>query len=322
MSTPSANGNRASAPLLEGKVVIVTGSGQGLGFAYAQDLVRQGARVVVNDVRQDVLDAAVHQLRDEGGEVAGILATVGSTEAATTLVDGAVASFGRLDAVVCNAGVVRDRSVLKMTDEDFDSVVRVHLRGTFTLGREAYRHFKENNVPGRIIAIGSPAGQYGNFGQSNYSAAKAGIVAMIRTWSLEMKRAGVTANAVIPVASTAMTETVPYFSPATEAYRRGEPLPSFFRQRLGFGTPADAAGVISFLVSDAAEAITGQAIGIGGDRLELFSHPQPVVTAYRDGGWDAAHIVRMFDTITAGNLQTSGVDFPPLPEELLAETGQ
>ena len=153
--------------------------------------------------------------------------------------DGAVEAFGRLDVLVTNAGVLRDKSLLKMTDEDFDLVIQVHLRGTFTCAREAYRYFKDNGVPGRIITIGSPTGQYGNFGQTNYAAAKAGIVGMVRTWALEMKKAGVTANAVIPVAATAMTETIPFFRSAVEADRRGEPMPDFFRKDLGFGNAAD-----------------------------------------------------------------------------------
>ena len=125
---------------------------------------------------------------------------------------------------------------------------------------------RENEVAGRIICIGSPTGQRGNFGQTNYAAAKAGIVGMVRTWALELKRAGITANAVIPVAATAMTATVPYFAAAVEADEKGEPMPAFFRHDLGFGTSDDVAGLIAYLASDAAAEVTGQAIGIGGDR--------------------------------------------------------
>ena len=199
---------------LSGKVAIVTGSGRGLGLAYARELARQGAAVVINDVDAEVAAEAVRTIEADGGKAAAVVAPVGNTEVAKQLVKAAVTEFGRLDILVTNAGILRDKSLLKMTDEDFDAVINVHLRGTFTCVREAFAYFKENGIAGRIITIGSPTGQRGNFGQTNYAAAKAGIVGMVRTWALEMKKAGVTANAVIPVAATAMTKTVPYFQKA------------------------------------------------------------------------------------------------------------
>ena len=237
---------------LAGKVAIVTGSGRGLGLAYAQELARQGAAVVVNDVDAAVAEEAVATITAAGGQAVAVVAAVGTTEVAQQLVRGAVEAFGRLDILVTNAGVLRDKSFLKMTDEDFDPVINVHLRGTFTCAREAFAYFKENGIAGRIIAIGSPTGQRGAFGQTNYAAAKAGIVGMVRTWALEMKRAGVTANAVIPVAVTAMTSTVPYFAKAVEADDRGEAMPDFFRKELGFGSADDVSGLIAFLASDEA----------------------------------------------------------------------
>lgn len=309
----------STAPLA-GKVAVVTGSGQGLGLAYAQELARQGAAVVINDVNQEIAENAVASITAAGGRAVAVVAPVGSTETATALVQGAVEAFGRLDVLVTNAGVLRDKSVLKMTDEDFDLVIQVHLRGTFTCAREAYRYFKENGVRGRIITIGSPTGQYGNFGQTNYAAAKAGIVGMVRTWALEMKKAGVTANAVIPVAATAMTETIPFFASAVEADRRGEPMPEFFRKDLGFGNAADVAGLIAWLASDDAAGVTGQAIGAGGDRLQVFSHPRPVVTEYRDGGWTFEALREAFPAIIEGSLQPVGETLPPLPEELKPES--
>jgi 3-oxoacyl-[acyl-carrier protein] reductase len=305
---------------LAGKVAVVTGSGQGLGLAYAQELARQGAAVVINDVDQAIAENAVASITETGGRAVAVVAPVGSTETATALVNGAVEAFGRLDVLVTNAGVLRDKSLLKMTDEDFDLVIQVHLRGTFTCAREAYRYFKENGVPGRIITIGSPTGQYGNFGQTNYAAAKAGIVGMVRTWALEMKKAGVTANAVIPVAATAMTETIPFFRSAVEADRRGEPMPDFFRKDLGFGNAADVAGLIAWLASDDAAQVTGQAIGAGGDRLQVFSHPRPVATEYRDGGWTFEALREQLPAILEGSLQPVGETLPPLPEELAPES--
>lgn len=308
-----------TATPLEGKVAIVTGSGQGLGLAYAQTLARYGVAVVINDVNQETADAAVESITSQGGKAVAVVAPVGDTEAATALVQGAVEAFGHLDILVNNAGVLRDKSLLKMTDEDFDVVIKVHLRGTFTCSREAYRYFKENGVAGRIIAIGSPTGQYGNFGQTNYAAAKAGIVGMIRTFALEMKKAGVTANAVIPVAATAMTKTVPFFQKAVEADERGEAMPAFFRHELGFGTAEDVAGLITWLASDDAADVSGQAIGAGGDRLQLFSHPTPLVTEYREGGWTYEALAEQAKGLFEDNWQTVGEMIPELPADMRPE---
>ncbi|MDQ1129624.1 SDR family NAD(P)-dependent oxidoreductase [Microbacterium sp. SORGH_AS_0888] len=299
---------------LDGKVAIVTGSGRGLGLAYAQELARQGASVVINDVDAATADAAVKTITDAGGTATAVVAPVGPTETAKELVRTAVETYGRLDILVTNAGVLRDTVLWKMSDDDFDTVINVHLRGTFTCVREAATYMRENQIPGRIIAIGSPTGQRGNFGQTNYAAAKAGIVGMVRTWALELKRAGITANAVIPVAATAMTATLPYFAAAVEAEAKGEPMPAFFRHDLGFGTSADVAGLIAYLAGDDAASITGQAIGIGGDRLQLWSHPEAVVTAYHEGGWSVEALEAEFPGLYQE--QSVGETFPPLPDEL------
>ena len=301
---------------LNGKVAIVTGSGRGLGLGYAQELARRGAAVIVNDLDEQVASDAVASITATGGRAAAVVAPVGTTETATALVRGAIDAFGGLDILVTNAGLLRDKSILKMTDDDFDAVIQVHLRGTFTCVREAYAHFKENGVAGRIVTIGSPTGQRGNFGQTNYAAAKAGIVGMVRTWALEMQRAGVTVNTVVPVAATAMTRTIPYFQKAIEADDRGEAMPRFFRNDLGFGTADDVAGLVAFLASDAAAGITGQVIGIGGDRLQLWSHPEPVLSEYHDGGWDFTALAEQLPGLLDGRLQSVGEDFPELPEEL------
>ncbi|ASN39344.1 dehydrogenase [Arthrobacter sp. 7749] len=307
---------------LSGKVAIVTGSGRGLGLAYARELARQGAAVVVNDVDAEVAAEAVRIIGADGGRAVAVVAPVGGSEAARQLVQKAVEAFGRLDILVTNAGILRDKSLLKMTDEDFDLVINVHLKGTFTCAREAYAYFKDNGIAGRIITIGSPTGQRGNFGQSNYAAAKAGIVGMVRTWALEMKKAGVTANAVIPVAATAMTKTVPYFAKAVEADERGEAMPDFFRKELGFGTADDVAGLIAFLGSDAAAGITGQAIGAGGDRLQLWTHPEAAATEYREGGWGYADLVENFGKLFGDKLQSVGEELLPLPEDLKPEAAE
>ncbi|MCF4007479.1 SDR family oxidoreductase [Corynebacterium uropygiale] len=314
--------NSTHTPLLKEKVIIVTGAGAGLGLAYAKEIARQGGRVVLNDVDAASVEKALEDIRstpgveESGGGAVAAIAPVGDSETAELLVRTAVDTFGRLDGLVTNAGILRDRSLLKMSDEDFDAVVRVHLRGTFTCVRAAYEYFKGNNVDGRIVCIGSPTGQRGNFGQTNYAAAKAGIVGMVRTWALEMKRARVGVNAVIPVAATAMTRTVPYFSKAIEAIDEGREIPGFFRHDLGFGTAEDVAGVIAYLCSSEAEGITGQVIGVGGDRLQVWTHPEPVIEQYHDGGWTAADMLSSGGDIIRGNQQSIGEKFPELPEGL------
>ena len=178
-------------------------------------------------------------------------------------------------------GVLRDRVLWKMTDEDFDTVIEVTCGHLHLRPRRRGPALREQGEGGRLILVGSPAGQRGNFGQTNYAAAKAGIAAMARTWAMELARAGITVNAIVPVAATAMTETIPAFAPYVEAMANGEPLPDFVRKAAGFGTPEDCAGLVVFLASDAAAAVTGQCIGIGGDKLALWSHPQEVARLTR-----------------------------------------
>ena len=299
---------------LTGKVAVVTGSGRGLGLAYATELARRGAEVVVNDVDAEVAGAAVQAITDAGGTAVAEVVPVGTSDAAQALVDRAVGEFGRLDVLVNNAGILRDTTLWKMTDEQFDAVVTTHLRGTFTCTRAAAIRMREQGEGGRIICVGSPTGQVGNFGQTNYAAAKAGIVGMVRTWAMELARAQITVNAIVPVAATAMTETVPFLKPYVDALQAGEPLPPFARQQLGFGSPQDAAGLVAFLASDAAAGISGQAVGIGGDRLALWSLPSEVVVEFADGtGWSADAIAEVWPKAFEGSLQTVGQQLPAEP---------
>jgi NAD(P)-dependent dehydrogenase (short-subunit alcohol dehydrogenase family) len=300
---------------LTGKVAIVTGSGRGLGLAYASELARSGASVVVNDVDPEVAEAAVRTITDAGGSAVAEVVPVGTSEAAQALVDRAVAEFGRLDVLVNNAGILRDSTLWKMTDDQFDAVITTHLRGTFTCTRAAVTRLREQGEGGRVICVGSPTGQVGNFGQTNYAAAKAGIVGMVRTWAMELARAEITVNAVVPVAATGMTETVPFLKPYVDALQAGEPLPPYARRELAFGPPEDAAGLVAFLASDAAAGITGQAIGIGGDRLALWTHPSEAVVEFADGtGWSADAIAEVWPSTFAGSQQTVGQQFPEPPK--------
>ncbi len=288
---------------LNGKVAVVTGAGRGLGRAYAQALAAAGASVVVNDLDLEVAEQVVQEIVAAGGSAVAEGSAIGSTEAAEAIVARAVEEFGRLDVMVTNAGVLRDRTLLKMADEDFDLVVETHLRGTFTCGRAAARQFKEQGGNGRLILIGSPAGQRASFGQTGYTASKAGIVGLVRTWAAELERSGTTVNAVIPVALTRMVATIPGMAELVELADAGKPLPADVRAS-GLGTAEDVAGLVVFLASDAAAGITGQAIGAGGDRIAIWSHPTEVAAELREGGWDADSLAEAFSGgVFAGKLQ-------------------
>jgi len=299
---------------LTGKVGIVTGSGRGLGLAYARALAQAGASVVVNDVDSAAAEAAVKEIVSDGGSAVSVMSAVGDTESAQVLVDAAVDTFGHLDVMITNAGILLDKVLWKMSDDDFDAVIKVHLRGTFTCARAAAVQMRKQDTGGRLILISSPAGQRGNFGQTNYAAAKAGIVAFARTWALELAKAHITVNAVVPVAATEMTKTIPAFTAVIEeSERNGAPLPEWVRKGEGMGTVDDVAGLIVYLVSDASAGITGQAIGIGGDKLSLWSHPTEIVSDYSDGGWSADQIAASWSVGVGRELQTYGIPMPDKP---------
>ncbi|MBZ4488385.1 SDR family oxidoreductase [Microbacterium sp. cx-55] len=295
-----------SAVRLDGRVVIVTGAGRSLGRAYALALADAGAAVVVNDVDAQSAAQTVSDITDAGGSAVAVVAAVGTSAAADELAAAALSSFGRLDVLVANAGVLRDRVLWKMSDDDFDAVISTHLRGSFTCGRAAAVAMRERGEGGRIILIGSPAGQFGSFGQTNYAAAKAGLVAMARTWSLELARAGITANAVIPTALSPMTATIPAYTQVYEDFVAGKGIPTEYRRDHALGTPEDVAALIVWLASEHSAAVTGQAIGIGGDRLALYAHPAVLETADRDGGWSAEEIDGVWRDRFAPLAQRSG----------------
>lgn len=297
---------------LDGKVAVVTGSGRGLGQAYAQALAAAGAAVVVNDVDASSAAETAAAITGAGGRAVAEVAAVGDGAAADALVQRAVSEFGRLDIMVTNAGVLRDRVLWKMSDEDFDLVIRTHLRGTFTCARAAAIQMRDQGQGGRIIVVGSPAGQFGNFGQTNYAAAKAGVVAFARTWALELARSQITVNAIVPTAWTQMTATIPVYAPLVERVAAGEPFPREVRREHAIGLPEECAPVVVWLASEAAAGVSGQAIGIGGDKLTVYSHPGEAAVAYRDGGWTAEEVNRAWTDELAGARQPYGVDLPDL----------
>jgi NAD(P)-dependent dehydrogenase (short-subunit alcohol dehydrogenase family) len=197
---------------LDGRVVIVTGAGGGLGRSYAKLLADRGARVLVNDIADGSgggpsADAVVAEIQAAGGTAIADRSSVADADGAAAIVQAALNGFGRIDAVVNNAGVLRDRSFAKMTEDEVRDVIDVHLLGAFHLTMAAWPHVKESGS-GRIVNTTSPAGLYGNFGQANYAAAKMGLVGLTRTLAIEGRKAGINANVVAPVAASRMTETI------------------------------------------------------------------------------------------------------------------
>lgn len=293
--------------MLEGRTAIVTGAGRGIGRATALALARAGASVVVNDLDAGPAEEVAARIAADGGRAVTAVAAIGDAAAAEACIRTALGAFGRLDILCCNAGLLRDRVLWKTEDDDFDAVIRTHLRGTFACARAAALHWRGAGQGGRLILTGSVAGQRGNFGQTAYAAAKAGIAAMARTWSMELARDDVTVNAVIPTALTRMVATIPALTAHAEAAEAGIPPPAGLR-RNGLGLPEDVAPLAVFLASEAAAGITGQCIGIGGDRLTLWSHPEEIAERQAPGGWSPGAIAAAWQDHLAPMRQSVGVD--------------
>jgi NAD(P)-dependent dehydrogenase (short-subunit alcohol dehydrogenase family) len=275
--------------VLDGKAAIVTGSARGIGRATAELLSEHGARVLVNDLDADVAEHAANEIEGETAVFAGDLTAEGAPEA---LVQAAVDAFGQIDIVVNNAGIVRDRTLVKMDESDFDSVIATHLKGTFNVVRHAAPHMKEQGW-GRVVNITSSAGLRGNFGQTNYAAAKAGIMGMTFVWALELGKYGICVNAVAPAGVTRMTGSL-----AGE-----EEVPPQL-------DPALNAPLVVFLSSDAAAGVNGQILGRTDFSYSLFQHPKQVAWMHRDGGWDVEGVVDEFDGTLGQHLQQVGMVMP------------
>ncbi len=206
----------------EERVAIVTGAGRGLGRAYAVELARRGARVVVNDVRPEQAQAVVDEISAAGGEAVADSDSVSTVEGGRAIVQAAVDAFGGVDVVINNAGIVRDRSVAKLSPEEVEAVLDVHLRGAFHVTLPAFGIMRERGY-GRVLFVTSGSGLFGNFGQANYAAAKMGVVGLARTVAIEGAKYGIQANAIAPLANTPMTDGL--FGGAIEDFRPEEVVP-------------------------------------------------------------------------------------------------
>lgn len=240
----------------DGKVAIITGAGHGLGRSHALLLAERGARVVVNDLG-GALDGTgasagpaaevVETIRKNGGEAVANTDNVATPEGAKAIVQSAVDAFGRVDIVVNNAGILRDKSFGKMTVEEFDAVLAVHVRGSYLVSQAAYPYLKEQGY-GRIVNTSSPAGLFGNFGQANYSTAKMGLVGLTKTLAIEGARSGIKANAIAPIAWTRMTEAL---------------LPAEFEAKF---TAERVSALVAFLAHESCEA-SGEVFSVGGGKV-------------------------------------------------------
>ena len=283
--------------LLKDKVAVVTGAARGIGRDIALLLAKQGARVVVNDYggteagtggASVPADEVVGEIKTAGGQAVANYDSVASMAGGARIVDTAVKTFGRIDIVVNNAGILRDRMIFNMSEEEWDAVINTHLKGSFAVTRAAAPLMREQRW-GRIINMTSTSGLVGNVGQANYAAAKLGIVGLTRVTALDMARYNVTANCISPFAWTRMIGTIPTQTDAQKA--RVEKIKKM--------SPAHIAPVAAFLCTDDARDVSGQVFGVRGKEIMLFGHHRPIMRIHHAEGWTVERLADMF----AGTMQ-------------------
>ena len=273
--------------LLDGKVAVVTGGGTGIGRSVSLGLAAAGASVVVNDYGVSVdgrdpssepANQVVSEIRGRGGKAVASPESVATMAGGRAVVDLALKEFGDISILVCCAGILRERMIFNMTEDEWDAVIAVHLKGHFTVMQPATAHMRQKKT-GSIVTFTSTAGLEGSPGQPNYAAAKEGIVGLTRSTALAMARYGVRCNAISPTADTRMTQRLP-----------GD------RRAAATATPPDAiAPVVVFLASDRAAHITGQVVGVRGTEVTLFSHPAPLRTVTNTTPWTPEALAETWD---------------------------
>lgn len=260
---------------LEGKSIAVTGAGRGIGRAVALQCAEAGANVVVNDYgvsidgqepTSAIADEVVAEIKKAGGKAVANANSVATMDGGASIVKSAIDAFGRIDGVVCVAGILRERMLFNMTEDEWDGVIDTHLKGTFTVFRAAAAVMRKQESGGSLVAFTSGVGMWGSVSQANYAAAKGGVVALVRSAALGLGKYGVTANAIAPVASTRMQANVPGGTAET-------------------GDPEDVAPMVVYLLSDAARDVTGQTYTVVGGRVALWAQPREVREIAKDGRW-------------------------------------
>ncbi len=277
--------------MLDGKVAVVTGSGGGVGREIAVQMALAGAKVIINDIGASLsgegqsatpAQQTKQIIEQRGGQAEINTDSVASWEGAGKIVQAALDHFGRIDVVVNNAGILRDQIFHRMSPEEWDSVIGVHLNGSFYMSRQAATHFRKQES-GAYVHITSTSGLIGNFGQANYSAAKLGIVALSKSIALDMKRYNVRSNCLAPFAWSRMTSSIPAETPEQKA--RVEKI-----MRMG---PEKNAPLAVFLASDAAREVSGQVFGPRMNELFLFSQSRPIRSIHSAEGWTPEKIAEV-----------------------------
>lgn len=261
--------------ILANKAAVVTGAGRGIGRGHCLHLARAGAAVVVNDIDRDKAEEVVEDILAEGHKAVVCDANIASRQGAQTLIDSCISAFGSIDILVNNAGNLRDRTLLKMSDEEFDQVWLVHVKGTFWCTQIAATAMRDRKKGGAIINTTSGA-HFGSFGQTNYAAAKGAIASMTYTWALELSKYGIRVNAIGPTGSTHMSNTF------KDSSGKEVSLP--------YIAPASNGALVAFLCSERAATVSGQIFGSGGERIAHMVQPHYGKTLLREGGWDITQI--------------------------------
>lgn len=303
------------ANLLKDKVAIVTGAGRGVGKGVAQQLAEEGAKVVVVDLgvnvdgtgaNQSVAEQVKNDIKEAGGIAVACAESVATMSGGENIIQTAIDNFGKLDIVITCAGILRDRMVFNMSEEEWDDVIAVHLKGTFTIVKNACILFRQQRS-GRVITFSSTSGLYGNSGQANYGAAKDGIAGFTRVVARDMGRYGVTANAISPSASTRMTTSVPEEARTLRA-SRGITTGTSTTLR---GEPEDIAPFVTWLASDESSHVNGHVFHVTAGLVSLLNEPDPIKTIHKEGRWTLEELAQVFPATLGLELHNPAPAPPP-----------